>query len=60
VRSGTLEVYADLFNVYDRRNRGSYQYALQYHGDLLVETVRTDGGEELIPFLPMVGLRYRF
>jgi len=60
VRGGTLEVYADLFNVYDRRNRGSYQYALQYLGDLQVRTVRTDEGEELIPFLPMVGLRYRF
>jgi len=60
VRGGALEVYADLFNVYDRRNRASYSYALQYHGDELVTTVRTDGGEELLPFLPMIGLRYRF
>jgi len=60
LRGGTLEVYADLFNVYDRRNRGSYAYGLQYHGADLVTTVRTDGGEELLPFLPMIGLRYRF
>lgn len=56
----SLDLYADLFNVYDRRNRGSYEYQARYLGGTSVETVRTDGGEELLPFLPMVGLRYRF
>jgi hypothetical protein len=60
LRGGTLEAYADLFNVYDRRNRGSYNYAIQYLGGDQLRTVRTDGGEELLPFLPMIGLRYRF
>ncbi len=55
-----LEAYVDLFNVYDRRNRGSYQYYLIYHGDGQVETVRADYSEELLPILPMVGLRFRF
>lgn len=58
--SHTLEAYADLFNVYDRRNRGSRRYALQYHGADDVRTVMTDGGEDLLPFLPMIGFRYRF
>lgn len=57
---GTLEVYADLFNVYDHRNRGSYQYGVEYLGGGQIRTVRTDESEDLIPFLPMVGLRYRF
>lgn len=55
-----LEAYVDLFNLYDRRNRGSYQYYLIYHGDGQVETVRSENSEELLPFLPMVGLRFRF
>ncbi len=60
LRHGSLEVFADLFNVYDRRNRASYHYSARYLGGSEVTTVRTNGGEEMLPFLPMVGLRYRF
>jgi len=60
LRGGTLEIYADLFNVYNRTNRASLGYGAHYLGGENVETIRTDQGEELLPFLPMVGLRYRF
>lgn len=56
----SLDAYADLFNVYNHRNRGSYDYAVRYLGGDQVETVRTGDGEKLLPFLPMVGLRFRF
>ena len=55
----SLEVYLDAFNAYDRENRGAYQYAATLLPDG-VKTVRTDSGEEMLPFLPMFGLRYRF
>lgn len=60
IRGGTLEVYLDAFNLYDRRNRGSQRYAGTFLEDGRVATVPTDGGEELLPFLPMFGLRYQF
>jgi len=60
VRGGSLEVYLDAFNGYDRENRGSYQYAASMVANGEVRTVRQDSGEEMLPFLPMFGLRYRF
>jgi hypothetical protein len=60
VRGGSLDVYVDAFNAYDRENRGSYHYAASLLANGEVKTVRTDSGEELLPFLPMFGLRYRF
>ncbi len=60
VRGGSLDVYLDAFNAYDRENRGAYQYAASMVAAGVVRTVRTDSGEEMLPFLPMFGLRYRF
>ena len=60
LRGGALEIYADLFNVYNRKNRASLAYSGRYLGGENVETVRTNQGEDLLPFLPMIGLRYRF
>ncbi|NJD19448.1 MAG: TonB-dependent receptor [Gemmatimonadetes bacterium] len=57
---GTMEAYLDLFNVYDRRNKASVQYAGRLDVGNRVTMVRTDGGEEMLPFLPMFGLRWRF
>jgi outer membrane receptor protein involved in Fe transport len=59
-RGGALDVYADLFNVYDRRNLGSIRFGGRLEQDGQVTTVRRDGGEEMLPFLPIFGLRYRF
>ncbi len=59
IRGGTLDAYVDVFNLYDRSNRGSNQYS----GTLLEDGVRTSptgSGEGLLPFLPMFGLRWRF
>jgi len=57
-RRGTLEAFADLINVYNRRNRDAYAYSGRFIDGQAV-TVPTDA-ENLVPFLPTLGLRLRF
>jgi len=55
---GVLQAFVDLFNVYGRTNLGSWGYSSTYSsGRLSVERVN---GEEQLPRLPLLGLRYEF
>jgi hypothetical protein len=55
---GTLQLFLDLFNVYDRTNLGSWDFSGAYeNGSLTVERLR---GQEMLPFLPTFGFRYEF
>lgn len=55
---GRLQTFLDLFNVYNRTNLRSYDYRLRGQpGQLRVERV---AGEELLPLLPSIGVRWEF
>lgn len=54
----TLELFLDVFNVYDRTNLRGYEWFLEDQGGIL-RAVR-DSGEEQLPRLPTVGLRWVF
>ena len=58
LRQGTLDVYLDLFNAYDQSNLRSYNYATWVIGDE-VKWVQLPK-DELLPFLPSLGLRWEF
>jgi len=58
VRGGTMSVFADLFNLYDRTNMASWRYNPAFVNGRPA-TVREDG-LKLLPRLPMFGLRYEF
>jgi hypothetical protein len=58
VRGSRLELFADLFNAYDRANVRGYAYNL--HRDGSRWTTTRDVGEELLPILPTVGFRWVF
>ncbi len=57
-RGRILHVYVDLFNVYNRTNLGSWDYAGTFEGGNL--TVERVNGQEMLPFLPTVGILYEF
>ena len=54
----TLEVYLDVFNVYDRTNLRGYEWFLQERGSTF--SAARDSGEEQLPRLPTLGLRWVF
>lgn len=58
VRGNPLNVFVDLFNLYDRTNLASWRYDGMVRNGLPV-TVRHDG-QTLLPRLPTFGLRYEF
>ena len=54
----TLEVFLDVFNVYDRINLRGYEWFLQEQGGVL--RAARDSGEEQLPRLPTLGVRWVF
>lgn len=55
-----LELFLDIFNVYNRENIRSYLYSLiDPDGDGLY-TVRREPGLTLLPMMPTLGLRWVF
>ena len=58
LRSGTLDLYLDLFNAYDQQNLRSFDYGTEVVGRDLKWVRWPD--EELLPFLPSFGLRWEF
>ncbi len=55
-----LEIFLDVFNAYNRENIRSYRYSLlDPDGDGLY-TTRRGPGEELLPIMPTLGLRWVF
>ena len=58
VGRGILDVYMDLFNAYNQQNLRSFDYS----ADLIDQELRyvRSPDEELLPFLPSLGLRWQF
>ena len=54
----TLEVYLDVFNVYDRVNLRGYEWFLQERAGAF--RAARDAGEEQLPRLPTLGFRWVF
>ncbi len=59
VGNGVLQVYADIFNAYNRTNISSYDHwaYVDENGNLYVGR---DNGQEMLRILPSIGLRYEF
>jgi len=58
VGNGTLNVFLDVFNLYNRGNLRSYGYDLRLVDGQVVST--RVGGEEMLPLLPSFGVRWEF
>jgi outer membrane receptor protein involved in Fe transport len=58
VRGKSLNVFLDLFNLYNRTNIASWRY--DFYTVNGVPGTRRHDGETLLPRLPMFGLRYEF
>jgi hypothetical protein len=58
VGGNVLFGYLDLFNLYDRTNLMSYEYGGWYNQGQMHMTRRD--GEEMLPFIPLIGFRYEF
>ena len=58
VGRGILQAYLDLFNAYNHTNLRSYFYRARFDGSRLF--VSRGNGEEMLPILPSLGLRYEF
>lgn len=58
VGGNPMQVYLDVFNLYDRTNLASYEYDGFYrNGEMTVARVN---GQTLLPRLPTIGFRYEF
>jgi hypothetical protein len=59
VGNGVLQVYVDIFNAYNRTNISSYDHwaYVNEYGDLFMGR---NNGQEMMPILPSLGLRYEF
>jgi hypothetical protein len=58
---GRLRLYLDVINVLNRKNVGMMQYKLEYDPDPAADRPRlTTPNEGAIPFLPSIGIHYRF
>ena len=55
-----LDVYGDVINVYGRTNCGAPRYLSSFDSNGVLVGRHMGCAEELLPFVPMVGLRYRF
>ena len=58
VGSGMLQVYLDIFNLYNRTNLRGYSFFPEVTRGRV--TVRQAPGEEMLPILPTIGLRWEF
>jgi len=58
LKGGMLQVFLDLFNVYNRTNLGSWDFSGSYEDGSL--TVQRMNGQEMLPFLPTFGLWFEF
>lgn len=58
LRGATLQIFVDLFNVYNRTNLGSWDFSGSYEDGAL--TVQRLNGQEMLPFLPTFGFLYEF
>lgn len=60
LRRGRLELFLDVFNVFDRANLKGYEYSLRMNaaGDRL--TARREDGDPQLPRLPTLGFRWMF
>ena len=58
VGNGTLNVFLDVFNLYNRGNLRSYGYDLRLVDGQVIST--RVGGEEMLPLLPSFGVRWEF
>ena len=56
VGQGTLSVFLDIFNLYNRDNLRSFDYKVQ----LPEGTVIANPGETLLPILPSFGFTWEF
>jgi hypothetical protein len=58
IKSNVLQVYFDIFNLYNRHNLRSYDYGVSVRdGRVLVTQF---DGDELLPVLPSLGVRWEF
>jgi len=59
VGNGVLQVYADIFNAYNRTNISSYDHwaYVNENGDLFFGR---NNGQEMMPILPSIGVRWEF
>jgi outer membrane receptor protein involved in Fe transport len=59
VGNGVIQVYVDIFNAYNRTNLSSYDHwaNINQRGELYVGR---NNGQEMMPILPSIGLRYEF
>jgi hypothetical protein len=55
--SGCITAYADVFNLYDRENAKTYEYAPRLVGNTAVAVRSTSG---MIGILPSIGVRWEF
>jgi hypothetical protein len=58
VRSGVLQAYLDVLNVYNQSNLRGYAFYPQVN-DGVVRVIQGNG-EELLPILPTIGFRWEF
>ncbi len=58
IKSNVLQVYLDVFNLYNRQNLRSYSYGVSVSDGRVF--VSQFGGEELLPVLPSLGVRWEF
>jgi hypothetical protein len=58
IKSNVLQVYFDIFNLYNRSNLRSYDYGVSVRDGRVHVTQQS--GDELLPVLPSLGLRWEF
>ena len=59
IGGGALQAYLDVFNIYGRDNVRSYSYWASLYADGRM-VVGRNPGQELMPMLPSIGVRYEF
>jgi outer membrane receptor protein involved in Fe transport len=59
IGGGALQAYLDVFNIYGRKNVRSYDHWVSIYANGHIEVGRNPG-QELLPMLPSIGVRYEF
>lgn len=55
-----LEIFLDIFNVFDRTNHRGYEYLLRLDEEAGTLSAVREPGEEMLPVLPTLGFRWVF